>query len=121
MSSYFTIELKGLRFFAEHGLYEQELKTGNEFEVEVSIECVAPEEVIHSIDQTVNYVDAYNIVKTVFGKRTKLLETAAMQMVNQLKVRFPEADKVVVRITKLHPPITAFPGAVSVVYTKMFK
>ena len=121
MFSFFTIELKNLRFFADHGLYEQELKTGNEFEVEVSIECKAPEEVVHSIDQTINYVDAYNIVRTVFGQRTKLLETAAMQMSNQLKNRFPEAEKIIVRITKLHPPITGFPGAVSVVYTKVFK
>ncbi|HWJ28403.1 MAG TPA: dihydroneopterin aldolase [Flavisolibacter sp.] len=121
MSAFFTIELKNLRFFADHGLYEQELRTGNEFEVEVSIDCAAPEEVVRSIDQTINYVDAYNIVKNVFGKRTDLLETAAMEMANQLKERFQEADKIVIRITKMHPPITGFPGAVSVVYSKSFR
>ena len=32
-----TIELKGLRFFAYHGLYAEEQKTGNEFEIDLFV------------------------------------------------------------------------------------
>jgi dihydroneopterin aldolase len=32
-----TIELKQLRFLAYHGLYAEERKTGNEFEINLSV------------------------------------------------------------------------------------
>ena len=63
MPGSFTIELKGLRFFAEHGLYPAELKVGNEFEVDVSIDTEAPEETISTLDQTIDYVTIFQIVQ----------------------------------------------------------
>ena len=56
MPGQFTIELKNLRFFAEHGLYAEEALLGNEFEVDISIRKHAPDTIVSSVDQTVDYV-----------------------------------------------------------------
>jgi len=121
MAAYFTIELKGLQFFAEHGLYEEEAKVGNEFEVDVSIEYKAPQAVVSSIEQTINYAEVFYIVKNEFGHRKDLLETCAMQIAERLQKQFPQIEKLTISIKKLHPPITNFEGSVGVTFTKTSK
>jgi dihydroneopterin aldolase len=117
LAAQFTIELKGLRFFAEHGLYEEEAKLGNEFEVDISIDYKAPQEVISSIDQTVNYVEIFRIVRDEFSQRKNLLETCAMQIANTLQEQFTQIERLTISIRKLNPPITNFTGTVGVIYT----
>jgi dihydroneopterin aldolase len=121
MAGHFIIELKDLRFFAEHGMYQEEVKVGNEFEVDISLECKSPKKAITSINQTINYVEVYRIVQEVFATRKLLLETCAMQIAEQIQVQFPEVDQLTVRIRKLNPPITNFSGFVGITYTKSFK
>jgi len=117
MVGHFIIELKGLRFFAEHGMYEEELKVGNEFEVDIAIGTKAPKKKISSIDQTINYVDVFRIVKEEFKQRKQLLETCAMQISNRLQERFPNVEKLTISIRKLNPPITNFTGSIGVTYS----
>ena len=120
MKGNFTIELKRLRFFAEHGLYEEENLVGNEFEVDVSIDHKAPEEVITSIDQTVNYVEIFRIVQDEFSKRKQLLETCAMLIAERLQKQFAGIEKLTISIKKMNPPITNFTGSVGITYNKVF-
>ena len=121
MSGQFTIELKGLRFFAEHGMYNEERKVGNEFEVDVIISCKSPRKLITSIHQTINYVEVYRIVQEEFAIRKFLLETCAMQISDKLEKQFPEIKKLTISIRKLNPPITNFSGSVAINYTKTIK
>lgn len=116
MSAQFTIELKGLRFFAHHGLYEEEAKLGNEFEVDVSIAYKAPETIVSSIDETINYAEVFRIVKDEFSQRKHLLETCAMQIADRLQKQFPQMEKLTISIKKLNPPITNFVGSVGIIY-----
>lgn len=121
MAGHFFIELKGLRFFAGHGMYQEEILVGNEFEVSVLIECKAPKKEINSIDKTINYVEVYRIIGEVFNVRKQLLEACAMQISDRLYNQFPEIEKLVISIYKLNPPITGFTGSVGITYTKDFK
>ncbi len=121
MNSIVTIELKELRFFAHHGVYAGEAKTGTEFEVSVILEWGATAEPIAHLHQTVNYVAAYNIVKRVFSIRQPLLETCATHITDELYAAFPVLEKVCVSIKKLHPPLTNFVGSLGVTYTRLFK
>ena len=120
MPGSFTIELKGLRFFAEHGLYPAELKVGNEFEVDVSIDTEAPEETISTLDQTIDYVTIFQIVQEEFNKHQYLLETCAMNIANQVGQKCTAIKTITISIRKLNPPITNFRGSVVVTYTKIF-
>ena len=118
MSASFKIDLLGLRFFGEHGMYQEELKVGNEFEIDVSLECKAPKKVITEIDHTINYVEVYRIVQEEFANRQLLLETCAMKIADKIQEQFPELENVSIVIRKLNPPIINFSGSVSVTYTK---
>lgn len=116
-----TIELKGLRFFADHGLYAEEAKTGNEFEVEVILEYKAPKDLITSIDQIINYVEVYQIVQKEFGIRHQLLETCAMKIGDELYNNFPIINKINISIKKLTPLLINFVGTLGVSYNKVYK
>lgn len=121
MSSSLIIQLHHLRFVGEHGMYEEERKVGNEFEVNVSLEVKAPKEKLTSLDGTINYAEVHRIVKEVFSERKLLLETLVMEMAGQLKLNFPSIKKISIQIMKLNPPITSFVGSVSVTYEKTYK
>jgi len=121
MEGFFTIELKRLRFFAEHGLYEEEILVGNEFEVDVTVDHKAPEKTISSIDETVNYVTIFRIVQEEFSQRNDLLETCAMRIAERLQKQFPEIAKLAISIRKVNPPIAHFAGTVGVTFHKIFK
>ena len=101
-------------------MYQEEMKIGHEFEVNISIDTKAPKKVVSSIEQTINYVEVYRIVQELFGKRKQLLETCAMEIGEQLHKAFPDIEKVVITIKKIAPPITNFTGSVAVTYTKTF-
>jgi dihydroneopterin aldolase len=121
MPGHFTIELRSLRFFAEHGLYVEEMKTGNEFEVDIIVGCKSPKKKISSIEQTVNYVEVYRIVQEEFQQRRFLLETLAMEIAEKIQMQFEEIENIVITIRKLNPPITNFSGSVAITYSKEFK
>ena len=121
MSAYFTIQLNNLRFFAEHGMYEEERAVGNEFEVNISLEVKAPKEKIKSLEDTINYAEVYRIVNEIFSMRKPLLETLAMEIAEELKKEFSSIKSLSVQIIKLNPPITSFTGSVSVTYERSYK
>ena len=121
MAGVITIELKGLRFFGEHGMYNEEMKVGNEFEVDLSISYKAPKEVIRSIDQTVNYVELYRIIAEELAERKQLLETCVIQIANRIGETFEEVKTLTVSVRKINAPIANFIGSVGVRYSKEFK
>src|SRR6476620_4623765 len=114
----FTIQLHDLHFFAGHGVYEEERSVGNEFELNISMEIEAPDEVLTNIHDTINYASVYEITKQVFSVQKPLLETLAMEVAAAIKKEFPLLQHIRVEIIKLHPPITGFSGSVSVTYNK---
>ena len=121
MAGRMTIELKGLRFFAEHGMYAEERKVGNQFEIDIEISFKPPKHTITSIEETVNYVEIYRIIEERFSEYRNLLETCAMEISEALHEHFSEIRQVSISIKKINPPITNFTGSVGVSYSKEFK
>ena len=120
MHNLLTIELRSLRFFAYHGLYEAEKKTGNEFEVGLFVEYAPAQGIITDIRETINYVQLYAQLKEEMEKPRELLETLAMEIVENMQAAFPMIKHCSIRITKLHPPIAGFTGTVGISYKKDF-
>lgn len=120
MAASMTIELRSLRFFSGHGLYEEEEKAGNEFELDVLVSFVPQEYPIKKLGHTVNYVAVYQIIKAVMEHRQQLLETCAMDICSQLHAAFPQVTEASISIKKLTPPITGFTGSVGVRYAQKF-
>ena len=108
------ISLNKLLFVGYHGLYPEEKKLGNNYSVEIDIDFSPKQGVIDQLDQTIDYVHVYAIVKKWMEIPTPLLETLVGKIADDILSSQALANKVFVKITKLHLPIPSFEGNVSV-------
>jgi dihydroneopterin aldolase len=100
------IELRGMEFYAYHGVLPEERTIGQRFRVDVVIgtdlsrACASDR-----LEDTVNYSDVFAAVKEVVeGHRYRLLERLAQAVADHLLARFA-LQSVRVRIEKKTPPI----------------
>lgn len=119
MPASFTIELRNLRFFAGHGLYQEEEVVGNQFEADVTATCHAPEQ-IQNLDESIDYVSIYQILKEEFAIRRNLLESVCQTSAERIREIFPHLTSLDIVIRKMQPPITGFSGSVAVRYHRDF-
>jgi dihydroneopterin aldolase len=115
-----TIELKGVRFFAHHGWHEEEAILGNAFEI-TFLGAFGVIDKLSSIADTVDYSQVYEVVRSTFAEREKLLETVAQKISDRIKAAFPKIQSIQLTITKLNPMIPAFTGTVGITYVKSFR
>ena len=108
------ISLNKLLFVGYHGLYPEEKKLGNNYSVEIDIDFTPKQGIIDQLDQTIDYVHVYAIVKKWMEIPTPLLETLVGKIADDILSSQTLANKVFVKITKLHLPISSFEGNVSV-------
>jgi len=114
-----SIELHNLRFFAHHGMYEEEKKVANEFIVDLVVSFEV-NETITSINESINYIRLYELVKKFMLQEQKLLETIAMNIVSAIHQQYPIVKKISITITKKYPPVINFSGNVAVSYQKEY-
>ncbi len=120
MTDLITIELKGLHFFAYHGLYAEERKTGNEFEVNLIVSYQPSSGTITGISDTVHYVQLYDLLKIEMQKPRDLLETFVMEVAEIIHLSFSQIKQIEITVSKLLPPIPNFTGTVGVKFSKCF-
>ncbi len=120
MAGNMIVELKQARFFAYHGLYPEERKTGNWFVVDLAVMYEPADELLFGIDSTINYAGLYAIVKDQMNQPAGLLESLAAEIAAKIRSVFPQTKKIRISITKLHPPIEQFTGQVAVTWEKEY-
>jgi len=120
MPGLLTISLNKIRFYGQHGLYAEERRVGNEFEIDLHVHYHTGDNVIHSMSSTINYVSLYNLLKAEMQQPRELLETFLMETVEKIHLAFPLIEKVEISILKLQAPIAGVQGAVGVQYYKDF-
>ena len=108
------ISLDKLVFFGYHGLYAEEKKLGNTYIVDVVIDFTPKKSIIDNLDQTIDYVHVYALIKKWMEIPTPLLETLVGLMADDILKEQLLAEKVMVKITKQHLPIAEFEGTASV-------
>lgn len=110
------IQIEDMEFYAFHGHYREEQKVGNKFLVNLTIETdmTIPSK-SDNLRDAVNYQRAYEIVRTEMGKKSYLLENIAGRIVDALYSELRGIKKIIVRVTKLNPPMGGKIGSVSVV------
>ena len=100
------ITLEGLEFFAYHGFYQEERKTGNRYSVDISVEAnlsQAAEE--DNLKETVNYEKLYRMVSDEMQQPSKLLEHIGHRLIEQAFRDFPEISSAEVSVSKFNPPV----------------
>lgn len=115
----FTIHLKNMIFHAYHGVHDEESIIGNNFEVSVSVSFNAPE-TVSDLNDTINYVSIYEIIKQHFLKPEKLLETLAQNITQEIHKIDNRITSINITIDKLNAPISNFIGTVGVTYSKSY-
>lgn len=115
----FTINLNNLSFFAHHGVHEEERILGNTFIVNVSLSFNHGEK-ISALEQTVNYVSVYHIIKQRMSIPTALLETLTQELGQEIYAFDNRIKSISISIEKKDPPIANMQGSVSVTWSKDF-
>jgi dihydroneopterin aldolase len=114
-----AVHLKELKFHAHHGLYAGEDRTGGPFEVSLSV-YYEPDGKIISLDQTINYVALFEIVKQRMMQKSSLIETVAQDICDTIRARFPVIKEIKLDIDKCSPPIENFEGKTGITLHKTF-
>lgn len=114
-----SIQLNNLRFFGHHGYHDEEGVVGTNFEISVDISFDAPEKIL-TLPQTINYVEVYEVIKVIFLKPTKLLETIADDICESIASIDKRIRTINISITKLNPPLSNFIGSVGVSLSKTY-
>lgn len=101
-----VIALEGMRFFAYHGIYEEEQILGGDYIVDVFITTdtseAAEEDNIH---MTINYETVFSICDYEMRKPSDLIETVIERIILKIKSAFQTLQEVTVKVSKLNPPL----------------
>lgn len=110
------IRLENMQFYAFHGCYSQEQLVGNRFRVDLDFEVDSSQaELSDSIEDTVSYLDVYELVRDQMGVKSHILEHVARRILDCMESRFSAVTWVRVKVVKLAPPLGGQLTGVSVV------
>jgi dihydroneopterin aldolase len=121
MGHSFSIQLKKLRFFANHGLYEGEDQLGNEFELSLEMRLATGSKKKLELNDTINYARAYEIIHSRMMHPFGLLENLAIAIADDLETEFPQCISLQMEILKLYPPIPCLKGSVGIRYERKMR
>ena len=100
------ILVEGIQLYAYHGCLKEESEIGGNYRVDVCIEAdLSKPSKSDKLNDTIDYVRIYDIVKKEMSVRSHLIEHVAKRIAEKLKKKFPKAESTEVKVTKLNPPI----------------
>jgi 7,8-dihydroneopterin aldolase/epimerase/oxygenase len=100
-----TISIRDARFFAYHGYYAEEQKSGHEFVVDVSVTLQSFDDSEDNISDTVNYESIYTICVQEMANTRKLIETVAYTIITRCKDELSNVQGVKIKIEKIGPQL----------------
>ncbi|MGA4722381.1 dihydroneopterin aldolase [Fictibacillus nanhaiensis] len=112
--------VNGMRFYGYHGVFNEEQKLGQRFNVDVVLSMdLSQAGLSDELDNTVNYGEVYGAVKEIVeGEPVKLLETLAEAISTSILGKFTLVDEVMVKVIKPDPPIPGHYDSVAVEITR---
>lgn len=108
------IHIKGMAFYAYHGVMPEENVLGQKFFVDADIFLKDAFGNADNLAETVNYADVYSLIKDiVLTERYKLIETLAEKIAAGIIDRF-NCEKVRVEVHKPNAPVPGILEDISV-------
>lgn len=109
------IQLKGMQFYAFHGVLPQENLVGANFYVDLKLKtdfthAAATDE----LEGTVSYADIHASVKEEMSIPSQLLEHVCQRIAHRLFQDFPTIEAIDVRLSKENPPMGAYAESIGV-------
>jgi dihydroneopterin aldolase len=109
-----TIQLDAVKFYAYHGIFEEEKTLGSNYVVDVKIQINTNKQIIGSISETIDYALVFDMLQKRMQIPTPLLETIATDFCHTVLNKFQLAISIDFSIKKMNPPIEKFIGNVGV-------
>ena len=110
-----VIRLEDMSFYAYHGCFAEEQAIGTRFRVDVALTTdTSKAQVSDNIADTVNYLDVYRIVKREMMIPSHVLEHVAERIATAVLNEFSAVDSMIVKVSKLNPPLGGQLGCTSV-------
>lgn len=107
--------LEDMHFFAYHGHYPEEKVVGNKFIVNLAFDYdSASAELSDELDDAVNYQIAYQLINEAMKIPSRLLEHIARRILDRIESELPGTSNVVLKISKMNPPMGGQMRCVSV-------
>jgi dihydroneopterin aldolase len=101
------IRLNSITIFAHHGVYEEEIASGNHFEID--LECTVPYSCGTTTDELHDAVDYSQLFSAVIAvsesRRFNLLEAFAHAICNRILEKNQLIENILVKVRKLNPPV----------------
>ena len=100
-----TVAIEGAEFFAFHGFYKEEQKTGNTFIIDAEVDLKSFDSDDDNIYDTVNYETLYQICKEEMENTQKLLETVVFNILSRFKKELSKVNSGKVKMEKIGPQL----------------
>lgn len=114
-----VIRIENMKFYAYHGCFQEEQSIGTRFRVDVEMSTdTAKAQQTDDINDTVNYLSVYQVVKSEMMIPSHLLEHVADRIGAAVLEKFQAVDSIIVKVSKLNPPLGGQMECVSVEISK---
>lgn len=102
-----TIKIINAKFYAYHGVLDHEKDYGNEFQIDVELNCdLSSLNDTDDLKKTVNYHSVYKLMEKIFNeKKYNLIETLNQEICRGILENFPLVSSVRVSIRKPNAPL----------------
>ena len=109
------IHMKGLQFYAYHGVLPQERETGSYFYINLSIKTdFSQASQTDHLEGTISYADIYEAVKDEMSTPSSLLAHVCERISKRLFNDFPTIEEINIELNKENPPMGACVKSVGV-------
>jgi dihydroneopterin aldolase len=110
-----VIYINDIEVYAYHGCLEEEAIIGGLYSIDavfhVDVRSAAQQD---DLTLTIDYVEVSKIVHEEMAIRAKLIETVGYRILHALERKFPEAEHIRLKLTKIAPPIPGKVKSVSI-------
>ena len=115
------IKIENILIHTNHGCMIEEDKIGSDYLVDLEIHAdLAKSAQTDALEDTVDYVHMNRIVHKEMTKRSKLLETVAVRILDRIGEEIPMIAFAEVKISKINPPMGGNVEKVSVVFSRNY-
>jgi dihydroneopterin aldolase len=109
------IAIEGMEFFSYHGHFEEESVIGTRFVLDLYMDTdTAKAETSDHLQDTVNYLEVYQLVKEQMKTKSYLIEHVARRILTAVKAAYPEVVKARLKLRKMNPPLGGQIASVSI-------
>jgi len=100
------IAIEGMEFYSYHGCFKEEKEIGTHFTVDFYFSNnTTRAEASDNIQDTISYLDVYQLIKTEMAISSDLLEHVARRIIKVVFSTYENMEWAQVKIQKMNPPL----------------